>query len=180
MCENREANRFLSNEEEYLFEELKLIQKIMSESESMYGKWENWFFAAENILVLAAVQLIVKSSFSIIAFFIGILGIVLSIQFLLVQKGNHIYATARLNRWEELEKLLSKPLTGKSGKFMKILSSQDDEKLEHKWYDWPLTTWCIRKSLPFIFLIFWAIFIVALLLPGLIQTLGDFKKVVMS
>lgn len=124
-------------------------------------------FVAENILVFAAVQLIVKSSFSIVVLFIGILGFVLSIQFILIQKGSHIYATARFNRWKELEELLSKPLTGKSGKFMGILSSQEAEISKHKWYKPPLTTWSVRKYVPIVFLIFWAIFIGAsLLFPG--------------
>jgi len=140
MTELEKNDKFLSSEEEFLFEELKLVQRMSFEADAIYSKWEQWLVAAETVLIIAMVELLFRFEHRMLTLAVIIIGVLLSVCCYLIQAGNHIYATARLTRWEELEGLLTKKLQCGDGTFMRILEAQREERAKHSWYKYPYTT----------------------------------------
>ncbi len=161
MIKEKGRDNFLSSEEQYLFEELKLIQKMMFEAENIYCRWENLFIIAEGILLAATGQLLLKEekNLYILAIIIGLFGIGISILFLIIQYGNYVYARARYDRWVNIEKLIQKPLKNKKGVFMAIIKYQTKWRNKYKRYGFlGYPTWYARICLPILFIAIWSLF----------------------
>ncbi len=160
--DNRQhENKFLTPEEEHLVEEIKFIQKIMADAENVYSAWERLFLLIMVALMAAIVAIIESNQNSGIINILPLFGIVFSVMFLFIQRGNHLYASARLERWKKLETLLKNKIVKDNCTYMQILSSQDEylNRPDNSLYKSPFTTWEVRKMYPIVFVIIWVVFL---------------------
>lgn len=148
---------FLDSEEQYLFEEIRFIQKIMTDAETSYGKWEGWFVASQGILLAVIGNSLSNELEPKFIILFSIVGLILCLQFFTIQMGNRIYATSRYNRWKELEEIICKKFSNKKGEFLQVLKAQEEHKKKHRWYGRLTSTWIMRTLTPLLFGITWII-----------------------
>ena len=158
-----DKNNFLTAKGKYLVDEIKFIQKIMSDSESIYSAWERWFLMVMAALISATILILKNENHAILILFVSFFGLAFSIMFALIQKGNHLYASARLERWKMIEELVKNEVPKEDQFYMQIISSQNEylRRPENKWYKPPLTTWSVRKLYPVIFGAIWVVLLIS-------------------
>ncbi|HUV02684.1 MAG TPA: hypothetical protein VMW67_04465 [Desulfobacteria bacterium] len=142
----------LTKEEKLLLEEYKLGQDAYYRSEREYSSRENFFIVAEGIVINGAVQALIKKLYWV-AILISLFGIMLSAVWFFMQARSYRYSKAKIDQIDKI---------GNGLKF--IYKVKPEPKIEHRYEK--RSTWCLRKSIPLIFLFLWmCILIVSLFKP---------------
>ncbi len=164
--ENHQESDFLSSKQLAIVDEIKFIQKIMANAETSYAAWERWFLTAMGALVAAMVVILKDDKLDLLETILPILGVAFAVMFAQIQNGNYMYASARKERWKELEKLLKDVDIGNGLSYMQILSFTENfhnTNVNNKWWkscEWwkpPYTTWKVRQMYPIVFGLMWVI-----------------------
>ncbi len=164
--ENSNESNFLSSKQEAIVDEIKFIQKIMTDAEAAYAAWERWFLTAMAALIAVMVVILKNDKLNSLENILPILGLAFTVMFALIQNGNFMYASARKKRWEDLEELLNIIDIGNGLFYMQILHStksylDDINNINNKWWmscKWwkpPYTTWKVRQMYPIVFGVMW-------------------------
>ena len=153
-----QTGEFLTNAEEHLFEEYKIVLGLKVDADKVYSTWEQWFTATEAVLIVAVIQLIKVPELRMMGIIVSFLGAIFSVVFFLIQSGNYLYAHARSGRLEVIEKLISKKIKDSDVLFLQIMKVERKEREMRWWYKYPFTTtWSLRKAIPIVFFLFWCI-----------------------
>lgn len=155
--EDKESGEFLTSAENYLFEEFKLILQLKVDADKIYSAWEQWFTATEAVLLIVLIQIYKEPNFMLLSLIVSIFAAFFSIIFFSIQRGNHMYATARSKRLEEIEKILTRSINEKEGHFLRLMAIEHEEREKRSWYTLTTTTWAMRKYIPILFLILWSL-----------------------
>lgn len=151
----------LTKEEKLLLEEYKIGWDAYYRSEAIYTSWERFFALAEGIIVAITAQLLLSETSILwfVAFLLGILGIIMTLFWFLIQARDFRFSEARGLRLKEIENLMSRPskedpkimVFAFYNEYIKIL-----EKRATKWYE-TQSTWLLRKIIPILFIVVWII-----------------------
>ena len=131
----------LTAEEKLLLEEYKLRQEGYYRSESEYSKRENFFILTKGVIIAAAVQA-VREDLCWVAILISLFGIWLSAIWFFMQARSHRHSEAKIYQMDKI------------GNKLKFIGRVKPKPIKGDGWE-ERSTWCLRKSIPILFLILW-------------------------
>lgn len=169
----------MKSEDEILLKEHDSILRMYSDGERTFAMWDSVFVVTEGILISAFAYLIKKIDpinsviIDLINFMVIIIGITISLFWFIIQSRAYVFSDVRKNLLRDIEDKLRK----QNINFTPI--KNEDEKIKERELSkyQEISTWKLRKYLPWIFIVFWIILLLYILfrLVSNIMTLSEYE-----